>query len=58
MSAISDQLTLEGVPFTDVTLGTAGRPTINAAFLASGTEDSRAAMGAFFTKETPDWQNR
>ena len=26
--------------------------------LASGTEDSRAAMGAFFTKETPDWQNR
>lgn len=26
--------------------------------LASMTEDSREAMGAFFTKETPAWQNR
>src|SRR5215470_10965756 len=38
VSAISDQLTLEGVPFTDVTLSAAGRPTIDAGFLASGTE--------------------
>ena len=26
--------------------------------MASGTEDSRAAMGGFLRGETPDWQNR
>src|SRR5664279_3904530 len=36
--AVSDQFTLEGVPFTTITLSDPARPIITASFLASGTE--------------------
>jgi len=38
VKGISDEFTLEGVPFTTVRLGDAARPVIDAAFLATGTE--------------------
>lgn len=36
--AIASELSAEGVPFTDVPLGVASRPTIDSAFLSSGDE--------------------
>ncbi|HYA53578.1 MAG TPA: hypothetical protein VEG33_20720, partial [Streptosporangiaceae bacterium] len=44
VGAIASQLTVEGVPFTDVNLAASGRPTIDAAFLASGTEAKYQAV--------------
>ena len=38
VKAITDQFTTEGVPFTDVSLSDAARPTITSGFLANGTE--------------------
>ena len=38
VKGITDQFTTEGVPFTDISLTSATRPTITAGFLASGTE--------------------
>lgn len=38
VSAIADTLTLEGVPHTTISLADSGRPTIDAAYLASGSQ--------------------
>ncbi|HEY6796312.1 MAG TPA: putative Ig domain-containing protein [Kineosporiaceae bacterium] len=38
VKGITDQFTLEGVPFTDVKLSDAARPTITATYLSSSTE--------------------
>lgn len=38
VKGISDQFALEGIPFTTVKLTDTGRPTIDAAFLSSGSE--------------------
>ena len=38
VGALGDALTSEGVPHTTISLADAGRPTINAAYLSSGTE--------------------
>jgi hypothetical protein len=38
VKGITDQFTTEGIPFTDVSLSDAARPTITSAFLANGTE--------------------
>src|SRR5437764_1096796 len=35
---ITDQFTLEGVPFTDVKLADAARPTLTASYLSGATE--------------------